>query len=260
MESQEIRDIISKIATALSCDFVVNTQDWGLQLLSESLPFDLYLGTYSNRELSNTSKKPHIWINPEQFKREETKLLNRLLVLAGKAKKVFARQTVLARIDKKVAMGFQKEHHLQVPLPGKYRYGLFWNGELVSVAIFSGSRRMRNRGEDYRSFELLRFCHKGDLLVIGGLSKLLKGFTTDFRPNDIMTYVDMDWSQSSSLEVVGFKELDRRAGQEYWITEEQQYLIADEDTREELQRAYPEGYLHGNTGSIKLLLVVQKPV
>lgn len=260
MESQEVRDIISKIATALSCDFVVNTQDWGLQLLSESLPFDLYLGTSPISELSNTSIKPHIWINPEQFKREESKLLNRLLVLSGKAKKVFARQTVLARIDKKVAMDFQQEHHLQVPLPGKYRYGLFWNGELVSVAIFSAGRRMYHRGEDYRSFELLRFCHKGDLLVIGGLSKLLKGFATDFRPNDIMTYVDMDWSQSSSLEVVGFKELERRAGQEYWITEDQQYLISNEDKREELKKNFPEGYLYVNTGSIKMLLLVQKPV
>lgn len=260
MESQEIRDIISKITSNLDCDFVVNPQDWGLQLLSESLPFDLYLGTSSVNELSNTSIKPHIWINPEQFKREETKLLNRLMVLAGKAKKVFARQTVLARIDKKVAMDFQKEHHLQVPLPGKYRYGLFWNGELVSVAVFSAGRRMHNRGEDYRSFELLRFCHKGDLLVIGGLSKLLKGFITDFRPNDIMTYVDMDWSQSSSLEVVGFKELERRADQEYWITEDQQYLIPDEEKRQELKRDFPAGYLQVNSGSIKMLLLVQKPV
>src|SRR5690606_11839045 len=80
-------------------------------------------------------------------------LVNRIAALAGKAQRIHARNTVVARIEKPVAMAFQQEHHLQVALPGKYRYGLFQDGELVAAAVFSGGRRMDNKPEDYRSFE-----------------------------------------------------------------------------------------------------------
>ncbi|ULT28536.1 hypothetical protein KUH03_19615 [Sphingobacterium sp. E70] len=87
---------------------------------------------------------------------------------------------------------FLVEHHLQTALPGKYRYGLYEQGELVSIAVFSGGRRMNDKNEEYRSFELLRFCNKSGYNVIGGLSKLITAFAKDFHPGDIMTYTDRD--------------------------------------------------------------------
>lgn len=148
----------------------------------------------------------HIHIDYDQIMSAESKIINRIRGLQGYGMRIYARNTVVARIDKRMALDFQEEHYLQDPLPGKYRYGLFYQGELVSVAVFSGGRIMRLLGPAYRSFELIRFCHKGDMLVVGGLSKLLKSFIKDFAPQDIMTYADKDWSsEGSSLQTIGFE-------------------------------------------------------
>lgn len=144
-------------------------------------------------------------------------LLNRIAALAGHAKRVYARDTAVARIAKPVAMAFQQEHHLQVPLPGKYRYGLFHNGELVSIAIFSGGRKMDGKPEEYRSFELLRFCHKQGMQVVGGFSKLLEAFQRELNPGDIMTYADKDWSDGSSYRKTGFTIVGEIASQLFWV-------------------------------------------
>src|SRR5690606_26961847 len=128
-------------------------------------------------------------IDQDQILKNASKICFRLYALLGGGKVVYGRQTAAARLEQKAALAFLEEHHLQVALPGKYRYGLFHAGELVSVAVFSGGRRMRDKADGYRSFELLRFCHKSGYRVVGGLSKLLKAFITDFQPGDIMTYV-----------------------------------------------------------------------
>src|SRR5690606_11000221 len=128
------------------------------------------------------------------------KLLSRLRVRAGYAHKIHARQTVVARIDKKTALSFQEAHHLQVPLPGKFRYGLFHKGILVAIAVFSGGRKLKDRHSSFRSYELLRICHRGEELVIGGLSKLIKQFEIEHRPGDIMTYADRDWWMGNAYE------------------------------------------------------------
>jgi len=174
------------------------------------------------------------------------KVLDRIRSLCGRGRRLFARNTVVARIDKEMALAFLEEYHLQVALAGKYRYGLFYKGDLVSVAVFSGGRRMRDQSAEYRSFELLRFCHKGGYLIVGGISKLLKAFIEDFKPDDIMTYADRDWSDESSLTRIGFKEEGRTEGQLFYIREGRRYYTLGEG------ESYD--YIVKNTGSIKLKL------
>ena len=152
---------------------------------------------YSQKSLIHIDED--LWISKPQI------LLDRLATLYGHAEKSNARQAVVARIDKKVAMEFQEEHHLQGALTGKYRYGLFKDGELLAVAIFSGLRNMRHT-ENYRSIELLHFCQKAKHLVIGGFSKILNKMVQDFSPNDIMTYIDRDWSEGHKFVALGFEQ------------------------------------------------------
>jgi len=144
-------------------------------------------------------------------------LLNRIAALAGQSRRLYARDTVAARIDKPTALSFQEEHHLQVSLPGKYRFGLFHHGELVAIALFSGGRSMHDRSAGHRSFELLRFCHKQEVHVVGGFSKLLETFQRAFNPGDIMTYADSDWSDGSSYRKVGFIPITGTQPQLFWV-------------------------------------------
>lgn len=177
-----------------------------------------------------------------------TKLLARLRGLHKVGQRIYGRQTVVARIDKKVALSFLDEHHIQIALPGKYRYGLFYRGELVSVAVFSGGRHMRDQDETYRSFELIRFCHKGDHIIVGGISKLIKAFIADFNPQDIMTYADLDWTQDSSLHAIGFEITGRVPPQKYYIVKGIRQL--EEPSLNEVF------YSIENLGSLKLKLII----
>lgn len=184
-------------------------------------------------------------IDVDLLQHSSHKVLQRISGILGHGERIFARDTVAARIDKKVALEFQEDYHLQVALPGKYRYGLYHQGDLVSVAVFSGGRRMRDRAEDYRSYELLRFCHKGSHLVVGGISKLIDKFVAEHHPSDIMTYSDLDWCQHSSLEKIGFIPLEKKAPQQFRVVHGlRQY--------NEHISSSADGYLLHNSGSLKL--------
>lgn len=185
-----------------------------------------------------------IHIDYDQIEAMPDKILARLKGLHQIGRRIYGRQTVVARIDKKVALAFQEEHHIQVALPGKYRYGLYHQGELVSVAIFSGGRHMRDQDKEYRSFELLRFCHKGDTIVVGGISKLIKAFIADFNPQDIMTYADLDWTQESSLQTIGFQVIGLLPPQKYYIVQGVRQFLKPTDSE--------PFYTVENLGSLKL--------
>lgn len=201
----------------------------------------------SKRQL-NHPHLPTVHIDIDQIINDQSKLIKRIRGLHGMGHRIYARQTVVARVDKKVTLDFLKEHHLNMAFPGKYRYGLFFEGELVSVAVFSGGRHMRDKGDNYRSFELIRFCHKGDFLVVGGLSKLIKAFVKDFNPQDIMTYADLDWTQESSLAAVGFQTSDK--------TEPQLFFVVDGIRKSSLADDTSTYYSIENRGSLKLKLVL----
>ena len=206
----------------------------------------VYLPNGVRIEDSAYENKKVIHLDVDVLNNEFPKVLSRIRGLIGLGKRIYARQTVVARIDKKVALDFLIEYHLNTAFAGKYRYGLFYKGELVSVAIFSGGRVMREISDNYRSFELIRFCHKAEVTVIGGISKLIKAFIADFSPHDIMTYADKDWSQYSSLQTIGFEEVGK--------TDCQQYYIYNGIRMSKLESKEDYDYIVTNKGSSKLKL------
>jgi hypothetical protein len=117
---------------------------------------------------------------------------------------IYGRKTKFVRIDKTQSEIFLNENHLQGFVSSKFKYGLFLQNELVAVATFSAGRKKKEMPENLRSFELIRFANKSGFRVIGGLSKLLKGFIKNHNVGDIMTYVDTAWSDGSGFEKLGF--------------------------------------------------------
>ncbi len=213
----------------------------------------LYYECGSERILSLENKKSNIiHLDADLWKTRPKALLNRIATLYGKAERSYARRSVVARIDKRTAMEFQEEHHLQGAIAGKYRYGLFMEGELLAIAVFSGLRNMRHT-ENYRSIELIHFCQKNQHLVIGGLSKLLTAMINDFSPNDIMTYVDRDWSDGDKFKSIGFKIIEVTKPQLFKVdrTTFKRELIKLGDTME--FTSSDEFYLVNNLGSIKMV-------
>ena len=232
-------------------------------LSAEGLPLTIvYYLCNSMKRIPVASDTRCIHIDEDTWITKPDLLLNRIAALAGQAKRIHARDTVVARIDKSVAMAFQQEHHLQVALPGKYRYGLFHEGELVAAAIFSGGRKMDGKPAGYRSYELLRFCHKQGVQVVGGFSKLLDYFQQDFNPGDIMTYADKDWSDGSSYRKTGFTIISETEPQRFLVNRGTMKRYYNGTLPAELIDKAPQdleklGYVPVyNSGSIKLVKTI----
>jgi len=254
MRPETVHSFANDLETLLEKPFSRSEREgfWLLRSADLACTIVLYLPGKTERIPVSDGRVFHI--DAEQIADQRNKLLGRLAALFGKGRAVHARQTIAARIDKKMALSFQQEHHLQVALPGKYRYGLFRDGELVSVAVFGGGRRMNGRPDGYRSFELLRFCHKSGLRVVGGLSKLIRAFGRDFRPGDIMTYVDRDWSRDSNLRTIGFSAVGELPPQRFWASGGTRHPIRSAEDLARLRKIHPSGCLKENSGSVKMVL------
>lgn len=266
---KHFQDFSKMIRETLELEFSVQEVKDSIWLIRfENFPLQLYFyglgsegrighaigsGPLIPAEIKTIHLDEDLWVN------KPGGLLARLRAQVGQARKVHARDTVVSRIDKKLGMQFQAEHHLHVPLPGKFRFGLFLKGELVSIAVFSGGRKMREQAPEYRSYELLRTCHKSGLIVVGGLSKLIRHFEEQFRPDDLMTYVDRDWSDGQNYLKLGFRLAGELPPQEFWVDLHTMQCYTSFDLPPGIASMDPDMRQAGgcyrifNTGSLKLV-------
>lgn len=112
------------------------------------------------------------------------------------SKKIRASKCSIVKLDNKTCKEFMDEYHIQGYLSSKHRYGLYYNGELVSAISFS----IRNK-----VWEMTRFCNKNDYIVYGGLNKLFKMFINEVNPNTVKTFADLRWGSGNSYSKLGFK-------------------------------------------------------
>ncbi|TLU96350.1 hypothetical protein FEM55_04215 [Dyadobacter sediminis] len=152
---------------------------------------------------------------------------SRIGAALGISHKIPARLTVVRRIDKATAAYFIEKNHLNGDVTSKYRYGLFLPARyfrilhtdfphhsdsdelLAAVATFSRPRIFRREEQPFRSYELIRFASLLHSNVVGGLDKLLRAFIRERKPDDIMTYADLEWSDGSNYEKLGFQKISR---------------------------------------------------
>ncbi len=229
---------------------------------------------HSIREDSFTGEVPneqrerviHLWEDQWKFHRE--KVESRINSLLGLSSRIHGRETVLRSITNSDLISFLETNHLNVPIKGKYKYGLFNQGALTAVMSFSKGRPMLREGTQYNSFELLRFCSKSNTTVVGGFTKLLNHFIKTVHPDDIMTYVDKDWSDGSNYEKAGFT-LESELGPMMFLlnpeTGERLYphrvQISDNEKGEskssesEISDSFLKVY---NSGSYKFVLLLKK--
>ena len=126
---------------------------------------------------------------------------DRIRSLLGMIKtRIYARDCKVAEIDGHVANEFLNQNHLQGGDSSSIRYGLFHNGELVSVMTFGKPRF--NGNYDY---ELIRNATRMNAIVIGGASKLLAYFVGLHNGSRIISYADRRYSNGSVYDRMGFK-------------------------------------------------------
>ena len=131
--------------------------------------------------------------------------------------KIYARKTIVKEISQREYSNFLELNHIQGSIVSKYRYGLFYNSELVSVIGFGVSRFKKNE------FELHRFCSKLNYSIIGGFSKLIKHFMNQNICSEFITYVDRSKFDGDGYFKIGFKILSE-SSPSYFYTKNSEIL------------------------------------
>ena len=187
-----------------------NGLHWHCELLKEN---DYHLK--KTEECNNVGIRLfHIFEDEWAFKKEILKsMLKNLLV--GNEHRIFARKCEIKEVSTKDAQEFLNENHLQGYCPSKIRYGLYYNGILVSLMTFGKTRHFVGNGN--HEWELLRFCNRLNHSVIGGASKLLSHFIRNFNPKEIISYADRRWSDGNLYDKIGFTLYNRSKPNYYYI-------------------------------------------
>lgn len=134
-------------------------------------------------------------------------------IVSGKLgcnKRLHARKCKIQHVPNEVYRDFLENNHLQGYCGAKSKYGLFFEGQLVSVMSF-GQNRFRN-GE-----ELLRFCNLMGTNVIGGAGKLFKHHLLNSSASEIVSYCDRAVFDGKMYQSLGFEKVkENLPGYYYW--------------------------------------------
>lgn len=161
----------------------------------------------------------HIFEDEWEFKQDIVK--SRISSILGKNdNKIYARNCDVMEISNGVASKFINRNHIQGNAISKYRYGLFHNNKLVAVMTFCKLRKnLTNKKYKQGYYELLRFCTKKGINVVGGASKLLKYFIKNVNPHHIVSYADVRWTEGDVYKKMGFKWICNTRPNYYYIVD-----------------------------------------
>ena len=148
---------------------------------------------------------------------------DKIVEMLKSKQKIYARQTEIKQISKKLAKQFLNKYHLQSSTQAcQYAYGLFFNDELAQVMTFGKPRYNKS----YK-YELLRLCTKPCIEIIGGASKLLKHFEEDLKPSSIISYCDLAKFNGKVYEQLDFKLCDISKPSKHWYNVQTKRHITD---------------------------------
>jgi len=150
----------------------------------------------------------YIWEDDWETKREIVKsiILTKLNLVENK---IFARKCQVKFIeDNKIVRNFLTKNHIQGYTNSKYKIGLIYNDELVSLMCFSKKRK---------DMELVRFCNKLNSIVVGSASRLLNFFLKNKDYNEIITYVDNSIFKGGTYEKIGFEFCHKTKPNYWWV-------------------------------------------
>jgi hypothetical protein len=162
--------------------------------LSKKIRFQSYTNSCEHTSSDTFIIYEDRWLNKPDI------IKGKILCILNLNKRIFGRQCIVKKISKPVADLFLEENHIYGSTNSKVKYGLFYKNNLFAVTTFASQRQFKNG----RSAELLRFCSKSGYTVVGGLSKMLSEYIKDYKPDYIMTYLDLDWGNGQSFLNLGF--------------------------------------------------------
>lgn len=188
-----------------------------------------------------------IYVFEDRWFTSKELISKRILARLGDFNSIFARDCTVHRIDSPTADAFLQENHSYGAAKARYKYGMYELGCLVAVATFSSPRSIPRRFTDgttslLKSYEWVRYASLADCMISGGMGKMMSAFVEDVRPDEIMSYADLEWSAGDVYPTLGFVEAGRREPVSFWV-----------DPATYKRNRVPPGVEIRNAGSVKYL-------
>jgi hypothetical protein len=146
----------------------------------------------------------HIWEDDWDNKNEIVKsmILNKIKLTPNRIMARLCDVRVIS--DNSIIRNFLNRNHIQGFVGSRYKIGLYYKDELVSIMTFGNLRVSLGQRSIEGSYELLRFCNKLDTSVIGGASRLFINAIEFFNINEVISYADYSRSIGQLYSKLGF--------------------------------------------------------
>lgn len=156
----------------------------------------------------------HIFEDEYSYKKDI--VISRLKNLLGVYDRVvYARKCCIKEVNDLDSRDFLNKNHIQGFCISSYRYGLYYDNELISLMTFGSYRSALGRHSIDNEYELLRFCNKLGYHIPGAASRLFKHFIKTINAVKIISYADRRWSIGKLYRALGFK-LAHISDPNYW--------------------------------------------
>jgi len=135
----------------------------------------------------------------------------------GINERVYARKCTIVEVDIDSKNRFLNDNHIQGEDKSSIKLGLEYEGIFVCLMTFNKSRFNKNY-----QWELVRFCNTSGINVVGGFSKLLSYFRSNFG-GSIVSYADRRYSDGGVYFKNGFELIRVNKPGYYYV--DKNYLI-----------------------------------
>jgi len=153
--------------------------------------------------------------------------------------KIYWRNCTIKEISNNEKNNFLEQYHIQGSDISKYKLGLFYKDELVSVMTFSSLNISKGWIKKDKTYELNRFATKFGFIVIWWASKLLNYFIKKEKPLNIISYSDKRWNTWNVYINLGFK-YDSETTCNYWYIKDDYRVHRYNYNKRNLLKLYPE--------------------
>jgi len=205
----EIKVSDNELLSGLELDIYLPQLKLAIELNGDRFHSDLYktnkyhLNKTTECE-TNGVRLIHIWLCDWNSKKEI--IQSQLRNIIGKTKNsIWARNCEIREVPVSESKSFLDKSHLQGNSISKYRYGLYYENELVQIMTFGKLRNATGRSHKDGSYELIRMSNKLDTRVVGGASKLLSHFIKTHSPTYILSFANRDWSVGNMYSKLGME-------------------------------------------------------
>lgn len=175
------------------------------------------------------------WKSPTKQALIKNQLLN---LFNLNQRKIYARECEVKEVSSFDKSAFLGKNHVQGDDHSIIRYGLYFEGELVSLMTFCKPRFLK---KSYCDWELSRFCSLAGVNVVGGAGKLFKYFI-EHNEGSVISYSDVAKTRGTLYQKLGFKFSHQSKPNYVWMRRGEVLTRYQTQMKNEIEAMTSKGY------------------